>query len=188
MSPRTPRRESGMSGVETAIVFVAFVTVSAVFAFAAMRTSIFTSEHGSSAIADGFGATRGGVQLSNGIRATTSNGRIVALQLDVALGPGGDPVVLDPNTTERRTVISYTDAGAQVRDLAYTAVPVFGDGDFLLEDGELIQVNIDLTQDPAIDVGPNDRFALEVLPDSGARMVIQRTAPASLARTTIELH
>lgn len=188
MRLRAALQERGMSGVETAIVFIAFVTVSAVFAFAAMRTSIFTSEHGSSAITDGFGATRGGVQISNGIRATTSGGRIVALQLDVALGPGGEPIVVDPAASERRTVISYSDAGAQVRDLDYTAVPVFGDSDLLLEDGELIQLTIDLTQDPAIDLGPNERFSLELLPDTGARMVVQRTAPASLARTTIELH
>ena len=43
-SPRTGRGQRGITGLETAIVLIAFVVVSSVFAFAALSTGLFTSD------------------------------------------------------------------------------------------------------------------------------------------------
>ena len=43
-SRRFGRVERGITGLETAIVLIAFVVVSSVFAFAALSTGLFSSE------------------------------------------------------------------------------------------------------------------------------------------------
>ena len=58
----------------------------------------------------------------------------------------------------------------------------------MLEQGELLEMNIDLTQNAGIVIGANKTFTLEVKPPQGSFMVIQRTTPASIAETIIDLN
>jgi archaellin len=66
---------------------------------------------------------------------------------------------------------------------------IVGDGDNLLEPGELMLISIDVTADidptPALD--PNERFTLEVQTPVGATLDITRQMPAELA-TVMQLH
>jgi archaellin len=97
-------------------------------------------------------------------------------------------VNLNPNATNNRTAISYQDAGVSIGDLTYTTTSIVGNGDLLLQPGELFEVAIDLTQDAGIDVRANETFSLEVKPPSGSYMVIQRTLPPSINETIVDLN
>ena len=51
--------ERGITGLETAIVLIAFVVVSSVFAFAALSTGLFSSDKAKETIQAGLAETRG---------------------------------------------------------------------------------------------------------------------------------
>src|SRR5512142_1887967 len=56
--------ERGITGLETAIILIAFVVVAAVFAFVVLSTGLFSSERGKEAVYAGLAKTRGTMELS----------------------------------------------------------------------------------------------------------------------------
>jgi archaellin len=77
-----------------------------------------------------------------------------------------------------------------VADVVYTTTAITGNADKLLEQGELFEINIDLTQVAltAVSLTTNMTFTFEVKPPSGSYMVIQRTTPASINQSIINLN
>jgi flagellin FlaB len=186
---RRVREERGITGLETAIVLIAFVVVAAVFAFVVLSTGLFSSERGKETVYAGLQKTRGSMSLTGGVIATSDGTQITDLTFGLTLAAGGDAVNLDQADTNNRTVISYIDSAVTDNDLAYTTTEVVGDGDELLEPGELAEVTIDLaTACATCIVTSNESFTLEVKPPSGSYLVIARTTPASMAETIINLN
>jgi flagellin FlaB len=186
---RRVREERGITGLETAIVLIAFVVVAAVFAFVVLSTGLFSSERGKETVYAGLAKTRGSMSLTGGVIATSDGTQITDLTFGLTLAAGGDAVNLDQADTNNRTVISYIDSAVTDNDLAYTTTEVVGDGDELLEPGELAEVTIDLaTACATCVVTSNESFTLEVKPPSGSYLVIARTTPASMAETIINLN
>ncbi len=182
------RAERGITGLETAIVLIAFVVVAAVFSFVVLSTGLFSAERGKETVFAGLAKTRGSMTISGGITATSDGTSLTELTVAVALAAGGDSIGLDPAATNNRTVISYQDIGVTDSDMVYTTTVLSGDADDALEPGELIEINIDLTQNVAIDIGENETFWLEFKPPSGSYQVVQRTVPASINQTNINLN
>jgi flagellin FlaB len=180
--------ERGITGLETAIVLIAFVTVSAVFAFVVLSTGLFSAERGREAVFAGISKTRGSLSLSGGILATSDGTQITDLTFGVVLAAGGDSVNLDPAATNGRTVVSYVDDAVSDSNLAYTVTPIVGNGDNVLEPGELIEMSVDLTQNAQIALDANDVFTLEIKPPAGSFLVVRRTTPASISDTVLDLN
>ena len=63
------RSQSGITGLETAIVLIAFVVVSSVFAFAALSTGLFSSDKSKETIAAGLSEARGTVEVRGSVVA-----------------------------------------------------------------------------------------------------------------------
>ncbi len=185
---RKLREEQGITGLETAIILIAFVVVAAVFAFVVLSTGLFSSERGKEAVYAGLSKTRGTMELSSGVVATSNGTQVTNLTFDVALAAGGDAVNLDPAATTNRTVISYIDSSVTLSNVVYTVTPLVGNGDDLLQPGELFEVSIDATQAGFGTIVNNTTFTLEIKPPSGSYMVIQRTTPAAITDTKIELN
>lgn len=185
---RRIREERGITGLETAIVLIAFVVVAAVFAFVVLSTGLFSSERAKETVYAGLSKTRGTMELTGGVIATSNGTQATRITFDVTLAAGGDSVNLDPAATSNRTVISYIDSGFTLNSVVYAATTITGNADKLLEQGELLEVSVDLTQNAGMAIPANKTFTLEVKPPSGSFMVIQRTTPASMAATIINLN
>jgi flagellin FlaB len=184
---RRTREERGITGLETAIVLIAFVVVAAVFAFVVLSTGLFSSERGKETVYAGLAKTRGSMELTGGVLAASDTTKITGITFDLTLAAGGDSVNLNPSDTSNRTVISYADDNNTDNNLTYTSTVITGDADKLLEPGELIEVNIDLSSlTPAITT--NKTFTLEVKPPQGSYLVIQRTTPASINQSVVNLN
>ena len=134
------------------------------------------------------------MELTGGVLAESNQTNLISLTFDVTLAAGGDSVNLDPAATSNRTVIRYNDASVTIHDMVYAASAISGNTDLLLEAGELFEITIDLTDatgtPPNTDavITENQIFTLEVQPPTGSYMVIQRTTPASIAHTVINLN
>ncbi len=126
--------------------------------------------------------------LTGGVIATSDGTQITDLTFGLTLAAGGDAVNLDQTDTNNRTVISYIDSAVTDPDLTYTVIPVVGDADAVLEAGELMEIDIDLTQNAQIALATNDTFTLEVKPPSGSYLVVRRTTPPSISDTVIDLN
>src|SRR3990167_9211285 len=104
---RRLREERGITGLETAIILIAFVVVAAVFSFVVLSTGLFSSERGKEAVYAGLQKTRGSMQLTGGIVATSDGTTVTAVRFGLTLAAGGDQVNLDATDTSNRTVASY---------------------------------------------------------------------------------
>ena len=168
--------ERGITGLETAIVLIAFVVVAAVFAFVVLSAGLFSSERGKEAVYAGLAKTRGTMELGSSVIARSDLTNVTTVEFDMTLAAGGDSVNLDPTAATNRTVISYIDNATVINDVPYTATPITGNANTLLEPGELIRISIDLLGAGAT-IGLNKTFTLEIKPPTGSYMVLQRMTP-----------
>jgi flagellin FlaB len=186
------RDERGITGLETAIILIAFVIVATVFAFVVLTTGVFSSERGKETVFAGLEKARGTMELRGGV-VVSATGSPADTVDDITLTFGnaaaGDPIPMDPDATENATIIAYRDDSVIDNDVEYTVTSVLGDGDDLLEPGEVMTVTIDAATDitPAPSLSANDRFTLEIQTPVGAVLDISRQLPAELD-TVMQLH
>ena len=181
---RATREEEGITGLETAIILIAFVVVATVFAFVVLSTGLFSSERGKEAVYAGLQKTRGTLELRGSVVANTDGTTVQTLVFDVANSAGGEPVNLDPAATSNKVVIDYRDADVNATNIVWTVDWLVGDLDNLMEAGELAEITIDVSTQT---LAANEPFALEVKPPLGGTMIIARTTPAGLD-TVVDLH
>jgi flagellin FlaB len=187
---RRIRDERGITGLETAIILIAFVVVATVFAFVVLTTGVFSSERGKETVFAGLDKARGSMELRGGVVATASGTPLAvdAMEFSVATAAGGASVSLDPSATSNRTVIAYRDDAVVNDDVAYTVTWIVGDADTLLEPGELAVVSVDptaMTNVPTL--APNTRFTFEVQSPVGATLDVTRQLPPQLD-AVMQLH
>jgi flagellin FlaB len=181
---RAAREDEGITGLETAIILIAFVVVATVFAFVVLSTGLFSSERGKEAVYSGLQKTRGSLELRGSVVANTDGTNVTSIVFDVANAAGGEPVNLDPAAVSNKMVIDYRDSDVNVADIAWTVNFLVGDTDNLLENGELGEITVDTSAQNLI---ANKAFTFEVKPSLGGTMVIARTTPAGLD-TVVDLH
>ena len=183
--------QRGITGLETAIVLIAFVVVSSVFAFAVLSTGLFTSDKAKETIAAGLAETRGTLEQKGSIILTAStigtSGVISQIEFQVANAAAGEPIDLTPGNT----IIRYSDKN-QVRNFvnstqfSSTNIAIFGDNDSLLEQGEIFNIKLlNLNTLLTTELGPNTEFTLEVVPPRGAVLFINRRTPVSFNKIDI---
>jgi flagellin FlaB len=179
------RDQRGITGLETAIVLIAFVVVSSVFAFAALSTGLFTTDKAKQTIHAGLAEVRGTMELKGSIIATAgatgNSGTVDELTFQVSNAAGGDAI----DMTVGNTIIKYQDLNQVVNldtGTEFTATGIGNhDGDALLESGEVFEIQIpDMVAALTPDLGTNHPFTLEVIPPSGAVLFIQRTTPVAM--------
>jgi flagellin FlaB len=187
---RIHREERGITGLETAIILIAFVVVATIFAFVVLTTGIFSAERGKETVFAGLSKARGTMEVRGGIvaSATGSPLAVTNISFTVATTAGGESIPLNPVATTNRTVIAYRDDKVTDDDVPYTADDIVGDHDSLLEPGEVKVISIatsGITPAPTLDA--NERFTLEVQTPVGAVLDITRQLPAELAEV-MQLH
>jgi flagellin FlaB len=189
---RTAREEQGITGLETAIILIAFVVVATIFAFVVLTTGVFSAERGKETVFAGLEKARGSAELRGGVVVTATGTTLAVddIQFAVATTAGGEPVPMNPSGTTNRTVMAYRDDNLVDNDVGYTVTNIVGDTDSLLEPGELKVITIDVDGgdiDGTVDLDPNEKFTLEVQTPVGATLDITRQLPSEL-RTVMQLH
>jgi len=177
------RQEKGITGLETAIILIAFVIVASVFAFVVLSTGLFSAERGKETVFAGLEKARGNLESRGALTVTDADasGTIDSADtiiFNLANAAGGFPVTVDPAATTNAVVINYIDAQTRVPDATFTVVKVLGDTDNLLETGELFQITVN--PPAASTLVANERFTLEVVPPQGGTMLIERTMPPAI--------
>ena len=179
------KQEEGVTGLETAIILIAFVIVASVFAFVVLSTGLFSAERGKQTVIAGLEKASGNVELrgsvtlvdvnTDGAMNSTGPDEII---FNLAAAAAGRPNLLDPAATTNNIVMNLVDTAAREANITYTVNWISGDSDDLLEVGELAEVTVVL---PAtITLATNEEFTLEVLPPSGGSLLVNRVMPAQI--------
>src|SRR4030065_328516 len=123
---RVHREARGITGLETAIILIAFVVVATVFAFIVLTTGIFSAERGKETVFAGLQKARGTMEVRGGVIAPAPPPDADNIQFAVSTVAGGDPIPLDPVATSMRTVIAYRDPLTNDNDVPYTVTVIVG--------------------------------------------------------------
>ena len=185
LARRVSRDERGIIGLETAIILIAFVVVATVFAFIVLTTGLFSAERGKETVFAGLDKARGTMEVRGGVVVTATGSPLAVdkIQFQVATAAGGAPLSIDPAAAQNSTIIAYRDSTVVDNDMTYVATEIIGDGDLLLEAGELFTLSVSAT-DNAATIGAlsiNERWTLELQTPVGAVINLTRTMPSQLS-------
>ena len=223
------RNEKGITGLETAIVLIAFVVVASVFAFTILSAGVFSSEANKQTIHAGLKETRtrlaqqGSAFAFAGYEGSTQ--AVFKIVFIVSNSLAGEPVDLtapysengaatDPDIVvgaNTATIISYADEKQRISDVAWSQTFIgTNNGDDLLENGEKAEITVWLMDRiTGTAIGSNDsiaytdgssanggsakgitssgdlvvkstRFVIELTPQLGAPLTVQRAVPPGL--------
>ena len=180
LAKRMQRDERGITGLETAIILIAFVVVASVFAYTVLSAGIFSSQKGQEAVYSGLEQARSTLELNGSVIAMANATTVTEVIFSVSNALDGEAIDLTDSTGDNVTVISYSSSTMRTEELAWTVAPQgYGDDDNLLEAGEMFEITVDMTGAGEA-VGIYHTFTLEVKPPTGAVLIIERTTPAAL--------
>jgi flagellin FlaB len=187
---RIHKNERGLTGLETAIILIAFVTVAAVFGYAVLSAGLFSAERGKETIYAGLQQAKSNMDVSGSVIATSDNDTLSTIKVTVKSAIAGNPIEMTECTgtvgAENKCVISLTTAADYLNNIKWSKVSIgASDGDNLLEPGEQFEITIDLADlgddlELSAPLEANDNFSLQMKPSMGSTITVERTLPASL--------
>jgi flagellin FlaB len=186
--------DAGFTGLEAAIVLIAFVVVAAVFSYVVLGAGFFTTQKSQQVVHTGVAQASSSLEVTGnvyGVQLSSANvGLINAINFSVALAAGGTPVDFD------KVVLTYSNASVEetlTRTATWEAPPSAGEwsvvavdhdigtNNHLLESGE----EFDITAKPTVEIIPNDQINLEIKPSIGPSFTITRTTPGALTLVNV---
>ncbi|WP_086975848.1 archaellin/type IV pilin N-terminal domain-containing protein [Archaeoglobus fulgidus] len=195
MEMRFLKNEKGFTGLEAAIVLIAFVTVAAVFSYVLLGAGFFATQKGQETVHTGVKQATSSMELVGSIvaKGSTTNNNITEVTFTLQLAAGGQPIDLN------KTVITVlVPKDGDFVELSYNANSSTIDKkseyyvnwvyslqgsnpDNYLEEFEKAEVTLYLDSTGAgLDINPNDDFIIEVKPPIGASYPIELKAPPSI--------
>ena len=199
--------QAGITGLETAIVLIAFIVVAAVFAFTVLTTGLFTTEKAKQTAQAGVGETQSTLTLKGSVIATATTEDcpgdeamcVKTISFKLGQAAGSAPVDLEPS----RTLITFSDANNQEigvyasdGDRPYTGAAVMdaledaddpvnwgnrwllGAGE-TVDSGEIVEFTLNVL-DMGAGIEANREFHIEVIPAQGAVIPVVRITPLEL--------
>jgi flagellin FlaB len=184
--------DNGFTGLEAAIVLIAFVVVAAVFSYVVLGAGFFTTQKSQEVVHTGVSQASSTLQVVGNVYGTGTTASIVAINFSVSLAPGGTPVDF-----EKMSMTYSTGTGVETLLRNPTVAPATSDciagqwciiavqngatTDWLLEKNE----QFDIEAMPTTALGANTDFNLEIKPIVGASLGIKRSTPAALQPVNI---
>jgi flagellin FlaB len=194
---RLRHSQAGMTGLETAIILIAFSTVAAVFGYAVLNAGLYSSERGKEAVYAGLSSARSNLELAGSETVKTSSGAVTEIRFTVRNAIAGTPIDMTPcdgtGTAANETSISLAAPSDYLSNVKWNLNKLgANDGDDLLESGEQFEIVLNLSdlgtgKVLSQNIAANDRFSIQVKPAMGSTITIMRTLPSGLD-PVIDLH
>jgi len=197
--------QKGITGLETAIILIAFVVVAAVFAYTVLSAGLFSTQKSQEAVYSALKEVQGSLELRSGIIATANttgaSGTVQQVSFIVSNALGGEPMDFTAPTantsgnngiansgSSNKVVISYADQSQTVDDLYWTVTKLGStDSDDLLEQNEQFKITVgnsavgagggNLVDALGTDLTVSTDFSIIVSTPVGAILELERTTP-----------
>jgi flagellin FlaB len=169
--------EKGITGLETAIILIAFVTVAAVLAYSVLSAGVFSSEKGQEAVFSGLEEAQasmqilGSVYVEGTVNATVpANSTVDYVRFQLGTVLEGESVDLD------YCKVNYQDENTIVMDICEEDGEDYGFTG-TLDPNEVAPINISVGD---YDLGPYDYFSIEIIPQTGAAVKFTKWLPGEI--------
>ncbi|WP_244372816.1 archaellin/type IV pilin N-terminal domain-containing protein [Archaeoglobus fulgidus] len=189
------KNEKGFTGLEAAIVLIAFVTVAAVFSYVLLGAGFFATQKGQETVHTGVKQATSSMELVGSIvaKGSTTNDNITEVTFTLQLAAGGQPIdlnktvitVLVPKDGDFVELSYESNSSSLDKASEYYVNWIYSlqgsSPDNYLEEFEKAEVTVYLDSTGAgLDINPNDDFIIEVKPPIGATYPIELKAPPSI--------
>jgi flagellin FlaB len=175
--------DEGFTGLEAAIVLIAFVVVAAVFSYVVLGAGFFTTQKSQEVVHTGVQQASSTLEIMGNVYGQGDIGSVNTINFTIALAPGGTPVDVSKmtltfsNATTAYTLTKATSSNIVAGEWMVSAIRSdAGGNNMLLEKGEMFDIGLK----PKFLLYKNDNFDVEVKPIVGASLDIKRTIPASV--------
>jgi len=181
------RNDEGFTGLEAAIVLIAFVVVAAVFSYVVLGAGFFTTQKAQETVYKGVEQSTANIQMIGnvyGLSANSANATptITNITFVIGLAPGAPamdltkmkivfstpattPVILVQNTTASTSHFS-----TKIGTSSVTAINA----------NDQVEIYFGVA-----DVGANTKMNIELRPSVGAALPFSKTAPATITATNV---
>jgi archaeal flagellin FlaB len=176
--------EKGFTGLEAAIVLIAFVVVAAVFSYVMLGAGFFTTQKSQEVVHTGVTQASSSVELSGDVIAKgVAGNNITNITMFLQLTSGGSSVDMN------RTLIVFSSPRVAPTDLLnnstaddknFTVVSKYNaNSDTLIDRGEKFEILVNVS---ALDnITANQEFQVEIKPSQGATYTVHRKAPPAIS-------
>jgi flagellin FlaB len=180
--------DSAFTGLEAAIVLIAFVVVAGVFAYVTIGAGFFTTQKSQETVYKGVEQASSNIQMTGAVYGidSGSTATINKIQFGIGLAPGSPPIDIE----KMIIVVTQPDNNNIVQQLRYSAQATAGsefgvinsvtqvhDRALSGKDQETITILL------GTGVNAHQKIIIEMRPVVGAALSFSRTAPATIART-----
>jgi flagellin FlaB len=190
------RNEDGFTGLEAAIVLIAFVVVAAVFSYVVLGAGFFTTQKSQQVVHAGVTQAASNIVVKGNVYGLSQNNgtSIGILQFDLGLAAGGLPVdvtkmqmVYSTGAVAPTTVIYSGPTNGNVITSppsvanTWTIIGSSNNVSPLIQEGQYFTTQLYVPNN----LTARTEFSLEIKPENGAALGIDRTVPAGITPTTI---
>ncbi len=182
------REQKGITGLETAIILIAFVTVASVLGYSVLSAGIFSAEKGKQTVYQGLSQAQASLEVKGSVYMTVATGTVTEVMFTLAsvLNDESVDMTAPPNNS---FVINYSDStGLTDQDVGWIKESLGAhatDTDDMLDPNEQMLITVTI---PANTMGVYDSFTLQMIPAKGATVTVQRNLPGILADGTYDLN
>jgi len=174
---RLHRDEKGVTGLETAIILIAFVTVASVVAYSVLSAGLYSAERAKETIYRGLEQAKGSIEVKSSILGLSSDGvQVDSVQFLIGL------VIPEEQVDIGAIVVNYFDDDIHSEGLTTTIQLASGSTERgaadLLEYDELHMVQSTLPG--TANLTACQSFTLELIPPSGSSITIRRSLPGGI--------
>ena len=172
--------DSGFTGLEAAIVLIAFVVVAAVFSYVVLGAGFFTTQKSQETVYKGVEQASTNIQMIGNVYGLSSTGstNIDEIKFSIGLAPGAPTIDL----TGLRIVFSTATSTPQTLTYGTTKSTTV----FTSSCGGAMQQNDQCEIDFNIaDTGVNTKMTFELRPAVGASLPFTKTSPPTITTTNV---
>lgn len=174
--------QRGITGLETAIVLIAFVVVASVFAFAVLSTGLVSSEKSKASVLGALEETSATLSVRGGVVGTSNAALtgITSIKFNLASASQSYESV---ELSTANTIVTYLDQDQALNVAAtdWSVTWLIGSG-AVLDPGEQVELVVSIAGLSPL-LGTSKEFSIQVKPNRGAVVAIERTTPAELKPT-----
>ncbi|MEA2035521.1 MAG: flagellin [Euryarchaeota archaeon] len=173
------------TGLEVAIIFIAFVVVAATFSYVILGVGFFTIQKSQEVIDSGVKQSSSSIKVVGDVHGLSDNPSlgIDTIQFTICLTVGGTPVDFDTVTMTYSTpyIAPVLLKPANCSPGGWDISSKTGGTDNFLELLEQFVINVHLPSN----LRANEKFNLEIKPSAGVVLAIKRDAPTKILQANV---
>ncbi|OPY35397.1 MAG: flagellin [Methanoregula sp. PtaU1.Bin051] len=190
------KNDSAFTGLEAAIVLIAFVVVAAVFSYVVLGAGFFTTQKSQETVYKGVEQATSNIQMMGqvyGLSSATNEslGGIEKIKFTIGLAPGAPSVdltkltIVYSNETTSPRLIQHVDGTAAPASGVYFASTKAGSAVTTMAGQEQIDIEFIIGVTGSTTPPKNSRITIELRPAVGASLPFTRTVPATIQAVNV---